>query len=85
MKAVKTSETFAGLMAVVLAMGNTLNRSNVGGFQLDYLSKLSWVKDTSHKHSLLHHVTQVKKISKKGKKMDKRVKKPYPGADVPAT
>jgi len=59
MKAVKTSETFAGLMAVVLAMGNTLNRSNVGGFQLDYLSKLSWVKDTSSKHSLLHHVTQV--------------------------
>merc|ERR1712037_814947 len=58
-KAVKTSETFAGLMAVVLAMGNTLNRSNVGGFQLDYLSKLSWVKDTSSKHSLLHHVTQV--------------------------
>jgi len=40
-------------------MGNTLNRSNVGGFQLDYLSKLSWVKDTAHKHSLLHHVTQV--------------------------
>ena len=59
MKAVKTSETFAGLMAVVLAMGNTLNRSNVGGFQLDYLSKLSWVKDTASKHSLLHHVTQV--------------------------
>merc|ERR1712088_734288 len=59
MKAVKTSKTFAGLMAVVLAMGNTLNRSNVGGFQLDYLSKLSWVKDTASKHSLLHHVTQV--------------------------
>jgi len=36
-----------------------LNRSNVGGFQLDYLSKLSWVKDTASKHSLLHHVTQV--------------------------
>merc|ERR1712038_720227 len=33
--------------------------SNVGGFQLDYLSKLSWVKDTASKHSLLHHVTQV--------------------------
>ena len=65
MKAVKTSKTFAGLMAVVLAMGNTLNRSNVGGFQLDYLSKLSWVKDTSHKHSLLHHVTQVKKLVKR--------------------
>ena len=59
MKAVKSSDTFAALMAVVLAMGNTLNRSKVSGFQLDYLSKLSWVKDTSSKHSLLHHVTQV--------------------------
>lgn len=59
MKAVKSSDTFAALMAVVLAMGNTLNRSKISGFQLDYLSKLSWVKDTSSKHSLLHHVTQV--------------------------
>jgi len=28
-------------------------------FQLDYLSKLPEVKDTVHKHSLLHHLTNM--------------------------
>lgn len=57
--AVRSSQTFARLMAIVLAVGNFMNRSRVKGFQLEYLAKLSWVKDTMTKKSLLHHITQI--------------------------
>lgn len=57
--AVRSSQTFARLMAIVLAVGNFMNRSRVQGFQLEYLAKLSWVKDTMTKKSLLHHITQI--------------------------
>merc|ERR1719158_2073844 len=59
MSAVRSSETFARLMAIVLAVGNFMNRSRGKGFQLDYLAKLSWVKDTMTKKSLLHHITHI--------------------------
>ncbi len=29
------------------------------GFQLDYLSKVSEVKDTVYKHSLVHHLSTI--------------------------
>lgn len=31
----------------------------VKGFQVDYLSKVPEVKDTVHKHSLLHHICHI--------------------------
>ena len=57
MSAVQGSQTFARLMALVLAVGNTLNRTTVKGFQPDYLTELSSVKDTVTRNSLLHHLT----------------------------
>lgn len=58
-KAVRGSAAFARLLATVLAVGNTLNRSGASGFQLDYLAKLAWVKDTVGKASLLQHVVRL--------------------------
>ena len=59
MRAVRESQTFARLVAFVLTVGNCMNRSKVPGFQLNYLAKLSGVKDTTKKQSLLHHITQL--------------------------
>ena len=36
-------------------MKNAIVNMQVKGFQVDYLSKVPEVKDTVHKHSLLHH------------------------------
>ena len=57
-KKVKWSKTFAKLLRLTLEFGNVLNRSNIQAFQLDYLAKLSWVKDTVNKKSLLYHITR---------------------------
>lgn len=46
-------------MATLLSVGNFLNGLEVKGFQIDYLSKVPEVKDTVHKHSLLHHLCHI--------------------------
>ena len=48
--------TFRAILATLLAVGNFLNGAEVKGFQVDYLAKVPEVKDTVHKHSLLHHL-----------------------------
>lgn len=53
---VETNKTFRVVLATLLSIGNFLNGVEVKGFQIDYLSKVPEVKDTVHKHSLLHHV-----------------------------
>jgi hypothetical protein len=56
----ETCATFQWVMAMLLAVGNFLNGGDIKGFQLDYLSKVPEVKDTSqHKHSLVYHLCQL--------------------------
>ncbi|XP_053472660.1 FH1/FH2 domain-containing protein 1 isoform X2 [Ictalurus furcatus] len=49
------NQTFKRILATLLAMGNFLNGSNAKGFELSYLEKVTEVKDTVHRQSLLHH------------------------------
>lgn len=53
---IQESQTFRCILSVILAMGNFLNSSESWGFNPEYLDRLPEVKDTKHKHSLLHHV-----------------------------
>jgi len=55
-KCVKSSKMFPKLLKLTLEIGNFLNASDAHGFQLDFLSKLSWVKDTVSKKTLLYHI-----------------------------
>ncbi|XP_057700841.1 FH1/FH2 domain-containing protein 1 isoform X1 [Corythoichthys intestinalis] len=50
------NRTFKKILATLLAVGNFLNGSEAGGFELAYLEKVAEVKDTVHRQSLLHHV-----------------------------
>ena len=59
---VRRCEMFRRMMKMTLEIGNFLNQTNITGFQLDYLSKLSWVKDTVSKKSLLYHILQVNQV-----------------------
>ncbi|XP_044734210.1 FH1/FH2 domain-containing protein 3 isoform X2 [Chrysoperla carnea] len=52
----KINKTFRGILSTLLSIGIFLNGSDVKGFQIDYLAKVPEVKDTVHKHSLLHHL-----------------------------
>ncbi|XP_067927955.1 FH1/FH2 domain-containing protein 3-like [Watersipora subatra] len=54
--ALHESKTFKYILSVLLSIGNFLNGANASGFHIDYLSKVPEVKDTVHKHSLLHHL-----------------------------
>jgi len=56
MEKVRESKVFANILSLTLEVGNMLNRSHAKGFQLDYLAKLSWVKDTATKKTLLYHI-----------------------------
>ncbi|XP_043203710.1 FH1/FH2 domain-containing protein 3-like isoform X1 [Amphibalanus amphitrite] len=48
--------TFKSILTVLRSVGNFLNGSEAKGFNVDYLAKVPEVKDTVHKHSLLHHL-----------------------------
>ena len=50
------SQTFRFLLSVTLGMGNILNRSKATAFRIELLEKLSGVRDTVTRKSLLHHV-----------------------------
>nr|XP_046910731.1 FH1/FH2 domain-containing protein 3-like isoform X5 [Dermatophagoides farinae] len=53
------SETFKIILGTLRSIGSFLNGSDVKGFQIDYLAKVPEIKDTIHKHSLLHHLVQM--------------------------
>uniref|UniRef100_A0A182QLH0 FH2 domain-containing protein n=1 Tax=Anopheles farauti TaxID=69004 RepID=A0A182QLH0_9DIPT len=52
----KSNVTFKCILSTLLNIGIFLNGAPVKGFQIDYLAKVPEVKDTVHKHSLLHHL-----------------------------
>ncbi|XP_049829302.1 uncharacterized protein LOC126267989 isoform X8 [Schistocerca gregaria] len=56
METLKSNKTFRGILSTLLSIGIFLNGSEVKGFQIEYLAKVPEVKDTVHKHSLLHHL-----------------------------
>ena len=58
-EAVQTSPTLVMVFSVLLTLGNTLNRKEVRGFQLDYLARLVSVKDTATQRSLTGHVASL--------------------------
>uniref|UniRef100_A0A4W3ID49 Formin homology 2 domain containing 1 n=1 Tax=Callorhinchus milii TaxID=7868 RepID=A0A4W3ID49_CALMI len=55
MEQVAKNKTFKCLLATLLAIGNFLNSSSAKGFELGYLEKVSEVKDTIQRQSLLYH------------------------------
>lgn len=55
----KVNKTFRGILSTLLSVGNFLNGNEVKGFQIEYLAKVPEVKDTVHKHSLLHHLCHI--------------------------
>ncbi|XP_055674615.1 FH1/FH2 domain-containing protein 1 isoform X1 [Falco peregrinus] len=59
MEQLARNHTFKCILATLLAMGNFLNGSQSKGFELGYLEKVSEVKDTVHRQSLLHHLCQI--------------------------
>lgn len=52
----KQNRTFKHILSTLLSIGIFLNGQHVKGFQIEYLAKVPEVKDTVHKHSLLHHL-----------------------------
>ncbi|XP_011179805.2 uncharacterized protein LOC105210497 isoform X4 [Zeugodacus cucurbitae] len=52
----RNNRTFKCILSTLLSVGIFLNGAPVKGFQIEYLSKVPEVKDTVHKHSLLHHL-----------------------------
>ncbi|KAJ6666132.1 hypothetical protein lerEdw1_001036 [Lerista edwardsae] len=56
MEQLAKNRTFRCILATLLAMGNFLNSSQSRGFELSYLAKVSEVKDTVHRQTLLHHL-----------------------------
>ncbi|KAM9494195.1 FH1/FH2 domain-containing protein 1 isoform 3-T3 [Clarias gariepinus] len=55
MEQLARNQTFKRILATLLAIGNFLNGSSAKGFELNYLEKVTEVKDTVHRQSLLHH------------------------------
>ncbi|XP_050517614.1 uncharacterized protein LOC114335223 isoform X2 [Diabrotica virgifera virgifera] len=55
----RVNKTFRGILSTLLSVGNFLNGNEVRGFQIEYLAKVPEVKDTVHKHSLLHHLCHI--------------------------
>lgn len=55
----KVNKTFRGILSTLLSIGIFLNGAEVKGFQIEYLAKVPEVKDTVHKHSLLHHLCHI--------------------------
>ncbi|XP_041078372.1 FH1/FH2 domain-containing protein 3-like [Polyodon spathula] len=55
MEQLAKNKTFKNILATLLAIGNFLNCSSAKGFELSYLEKVTEVKDTVHRQSLLYH------------------------------
>uniref|UniRef100_A0A2C9JXQ8 FH2 domain-containing protein n=1 Tax=Biomphalaria glabrata TaxID=6526 RepID=A0A2C9JXQ8_BIOGL len=50
------NKTFRCILSGILAMGNFLNGASVHAFSVEFLQRVPEIKDTVHKHSLLHHL-----------------------------
>ncbi|XP_062404473.1 FH1/FH2 domain-containing protein 1 isoform X2 [Sardina pilchardus] len=55
MEQLAKNKTFKRILATLLAIGNFLNSTSAKGFELNYLEKVTEVKDTVHRQTLLHH------------------------------
>ncbi|XP_056013907.1 FH1/FH2 domain-containing protein 3-like isoform X5 [Ostrea edulis] len=55
----RKNKTFKCILSVILTIGNFLNGAQARGFSIEYLAKIPEVKDTVHKHSLLHHLCAI--------------------------
>ncbi|XP_073837873.1 formin homology 2 domain containing isoform X6 [Musca autumnalis] len=55
----RNNRTFKCILSTLLSVGIFLNGAPVKGFQIEYLAKVPEVKDTVHKHSLLHHLCHI--------------------------
>ncbi|KAL4234472.1 formin y 2 domain containing [Mactra antiquata] len=53
------NKTFKYILSSILTFGNFLNGAQVRGFSIEYLAKVPEVKDTVHKHSILHHLCMI--------------------------
>lgn len=59
MEVLRNNKTFRAILSTLLSIGIFLNGAEVKGFQVEYLAKVPEVKDTVHKHSLLHHLCHI--------------------------
>ncbi|KAM4017500.1 LOW QUALITY PROTEIN: FH1/FH2 domain-containing protein 1 [Anomaloglossus baeobatrachus] len=59
MEQLSKNKTFKVILSSLLAVGNFLNGSSAKGFDLSYLEKVSEVKDTVHRQTLLHHMCNI--------------------------
>lgn len=57
--ALRNNKTFKCILSTLLSIGIFLNGTPAKGFQIEYLAKVPEVKDTVHKHSLLHHLCHI--------------------------
>ncbi|XP_031617719.1 uncharacterized protein LOC116337370 isoform X3 [Contarinia nasturtii] len=55
----RNNKTFKCILSTLLSIGIFLNGAPAKGFQIEYLAKVPEVKDTVHKHSLLHHLCHI--------------------------
>lgn len=55
-QSLQSNRTLRCILATLRSIGIFLNGAPVKGFQIEYLAKVPEVKDTVHKHSLLHHL-----------------------------
>ncbi|GMT30881.1 hypothetical protein PFISCL1PPCAC_22178, partial [Pristionchus fissidentatus] len=58
MKEMEESKSFKTAMGILLAMGNTLNGTDIAGFHIDFLQKASEYKDNVYKHTLVYHLAE---------------------------
>ncbi|GFR77769.1 FH1/FH2 domain-containing protein 3 [Elysia marginata] len=50
------NKTFRCILSGILAIGNFLNGAAIHAFSIEFLQRVPEIKDTVHKHSLLHHL-----------------------------
>lgn len=55
----RNNKTFKFILALLLSVGNFLNGFVAKGFLIEYLQRVPEVKDTVHKHTLLHHLVNM--------------------------
>ncbi|BFZ13123.1 hypothetical protein BsWGS_16162 [Bradybaena similaris] len=53
------NKTFRCILSGILAIGNFLNGASVHAFSIEFLQRVPEIKDTVHKHSLLHHLCTI--------------------------
>ncbi|TRY82051.1 hypothetical protein DNTS_006689 [Danionella cerebrum] len=88
MEQLAKNKTFKRILATLLAIGNFLNSSNAKGFELSYLEKVTEVKDTVHRQSLLHHtcnfVVEFEQLSENLVHLEKKCKESWDNLKVVA-